>query len=95
MNSSVLCGSLLCVAVSGAPLPDYFVLEIALAENLVEHDLDVVAGVPIAVVVKAARLLEDAGEFDAARAHDSMYAWVDSWRSSKERFSLVSPQKTS
>jgi hypothetical protein len=54
-----------------------------------------VAGVPIAVVVKAARLLEDAGEFDAARAHDSMYAWVDSWRSSKERFSLVSPQKTS
>src|ERR1039457_1320791 len=38
------------------------------AENLVEHDLDVVAGVPVAVVIKAAGLFEDAGELHAARA---------------------------
>ena len=37
--------------------------------NLVEHDLDVVAGVPVVVVIKAAGLFEDAGELHAARPH--------------------------
>ena len=55
-----------------APLPNDFVLEIILPKDLVEHDLDVVAGVPVAVVVEAAGLFEDAGELDAARAHESM-----------------------
>ena len=50
-------------------LPNDFTLKIILAENLVEHDLDVVAGVPVAVVIKAAGLFEDAGELHAARAH--------------------------
>ena len=50
-------------------LPDDFILKIIFAENLVEHDLDVVAGVPVAVVIKAAGLFEDAGELHAARAH--------------------------
>jgi hypothetical protein len=40
-----------------------------LAENLVEHDFDVVAGVPVAVVIEAAGFLEHAVQFDAARAH--------------------------
>jgi len=44
-------------------------VEIIFAENLVEHDLDVVAGVPVAVVIKAAGFFEDAGELHAARAH--------------------------
>ena len=44
-------------------------MEIIFAENLVEHHLDVVAGVPVAVVIKAAGLFEDAGELHAARAH--------------------------
>ena len=35
----------------------------------VEHDLDVVAGVPVAVVIKAAGLFEDARQLQAARAH--------------------------
>ena len=35
---------------------------------LIKHDLDVVAGVPVAVVIKAAGLFEDAGELHAARA---------------------------
>src|SRR5882724_2846593 len=35
----------------------------------IEQDFDVVAGVPVAVVIKAAGLFEDAGELDAARAH--------------------------
>jgi len=48
---------------------NYFIYEIIFAENLVEHDLDVVAGVPVAVVIKAAGLFEDAGELHAARAH--------------------------
>ena len=36
---------------------------------LVEHDFDVVAGVPVAVIIKAAGFFEDAGELHAARAH--------------------------
>ena len=50
-------------------MPDDFALKIIFAENLVEHDFDVVAGVPVAVVIKAAGLFEDAGELHAARAH--------------------------
>src|SRR5258705_11571673 len=47
----------------------HLILKIILSKNLVEHDLDVVAGVPVAVVIKAAGLFEDAGELHAARAH--------------------------
>ena len=39
------------------------------SQNLVEHDLDVVAGVPVAVVIKAAGLFEDARQLHAARPH--------------------------
>jgi hypothetical protein len=35
------------------------VLKIIFAENLVDHGLDVVAGMPVAVVIKAAGLFED------------------------------------
>lgn len=35
-----------------------------------EHDFDVVAGVPVAVIIKAAGLFEDAGQLHAARAHE-------------------------
>ena len=45
------------VAVSVGPFPNYFILKLILAENLVEHDFDVVAGVPIAVIVEAASFL--------------------------------------
>ena len=38
--------------------------------DLVEHDLDVVAGVPVAMVVAGAASLEEAGELGAARAHE-------------------------
>ena len=65
------------------------------AENLVEHDLDVVAGVPVAVVIKAAGLFEDAGELHAARAQVVNVSLGVLVGSSKARFSLVSPQKTS
>jgi hypothetical protein len=39
-------------------------------ENLVEHDLDVVACVPVAVVIKAAGLFEHARHLDATRADE-------------------------
>ncbi len=58
------------VTVAARPLPDDLVLEVHLAEELVEHHLDVVTGVPVAVIVKAARAFEDAGELLAARAHE-------------------------
>ena len=45
------------------------IFKIILPKNLVEHDLDVVAGVVVAVVIKAAGLFEDAGQLHAARAH--------------------------
>src|ERR1017187_4749286 len=36
---------------------------------LIEYDLDVVAGVPVAVIIKAVGLFEDARQLFAARAH--------------------------
>jgi hypothetical protein len=50
--------------------PDDLILELPLPENLVEHDLDVVASVPIAVVVEGAGGFEDAVEFEAAGTHE-------------------------
>ena len=57
------------VALCVAALPDDLVDEIVLAKNLVQHHLHVMRGVPVAVVVEAAGLLEDAGELDAAGPH--------------------------
>ena len=50
-------------------LPDDFVLKIIFTKKTIKHDLDVVAGVRVAVVIKAAGLFEDAGQLHAARAH--------------------------
>ena len=50
-------------------LPDDFVSKQVLAENLVEHDFDVVAGMPVAMVVKAAGFFQYAVQLDTARAH--------------------------
>ena len=38
-------------------------------KNLIEHHLDVMAGVPIAVIVKAAGLIENPRQLDASGAH--------------------------
>ena len=48
------------ICVCSCSFPDDFVFKIAFVKNLIEHDLDVVASVPIAMVVKAARSLEHA-----------------------------------
>jgi hypothetical protein len=45
-------------------------MKIIFSENLVEHNFDVMAGVPVAVVIKAAGLFESVGKFDAAWAHE-------------------------
>src|SRR6266481_1516036 len=50
-------------------LPDDFVSKEVLAENLVEHDFDIMTGVPIAVVVEAAGFLQNTVQLDATRAH--------------------------
>lgn len=50
-------------------LPNDFVNEVVLAEDLVEHHLDVMAGVPVAVIIEAAGFLEHAVQLEAARAH--------------------------
>ena len=60
----------MCVGVGGCAPPHQLVLELILAENLVEHDFDVVGGVPIAVVVEGACFLEDSMQFDAPGAHE-------------------------
>ena len=70
MNSPVLRPTLLSVAVRAAALPNDFVLELVLPENLVEHDFDVVGGVPVAVIVEAAGRFEHPVQLDAARAHE-------------------------
>ena len=50
--------------------PDYLVDEIILSENLVQHDLDIMRGVPIAVVIKRPCILQNAGYFHTTRPHD-------------------------
>ncbi len=54
---------------SALTFPNNFVLKLVLAENLVEHDFDVVAGVPVAVVIEAASHFEHAVQLAAARSH--------------------------
>ena len=51
-------------------MPNDLTLEIVLPKNLIKHHLDVVAGVPIAVIVKAAGLLENTRQLNAAGPHE-------------------------
>ncbi len=44
-------------------LPENLILEIVFAKDLIQHHLHVMRGVPIAVIVKAAGLLENTSEF--------------------------------
>ena len=67
VSAALLCACALCDV---CPLPNNFIDELILAENLVEHHLYVVAGVPVAVIVEAAGFLEHPCEFDAARPHE-------------------------
>ena len=57
-------------ALGDRSLPDYLVPELVLSEDLVKHDLDVVARVPVAMVVEGAGFLEDACELEAAGPHE-------------------------
>ncbi len=69
MDATKVLRALADVAFRVAALPHNLVDEIILAENLVEHDFDVMAGVPIAVVVEAPGFLEHTMQLDTARAH--------------------------
>jgi hypothetical protein len=51
-------------------MPDDLALEIVFPEDLVQHHLDVMAGVPIAVKVKAAGPLQNTRQFHAAGPHE-------------------------
>src|ERR1035441_2148931 len=64
-NDSVPVG----VVVRVCSLPNNFILEIILPEKPVEHDFDVMGGGPVAVVVEAAGLFEDAGHLSATGPH--------------------------
>ena len=69
MYASEMFAALFGITVRALSLPDDLIEEFVLAEDLIEHHFDVVARVPVAVVVEAAGLLEDASQLDAARAH--------------------------
>ena len=58
------------IGMSSRALPNNVVLKIILADDLIEHNLDVVACMPVAVIVKAARLLEHARHLNTARSHE-------------------------
>jgi hypothetical protein len=47
-----------------------FILETAFTQNLIQHDLDVMRSVPIAVVVETASFLQDASQLHAAGPHE-------------------------
>ena len=57
-------------ATAGSVGPNDLVEETALAEDLIEHDLDVMGSVPIAMAVEASRGLQDAVQLDAPRPHE-------------------------
>lgn len=52
------------------PLPEDFIDETVLTKNLIKHDLDVSARVPVAMVVERPSSFQDAGEFVTARTHE-------------------------
>src|SRR5882724_11085224 len=70
MQATKVLAALLRVIVRSLALPGNFVDEVIFSENLVEHDLNVVRGVPVAMVVEAARLLEDSRHFHAPWTHE-------------------------
>jgi hypothetical protein len=53
----------LCVVVGVGALPHNFIKKVVLAKDLIEHNFDVMRGVPVAMVVEAARLLQHAIQF--------------------------------
>src|SRR5205807_2280422 len=69
VDAAEVLAALLRVTVAALTLPDDFVLEVVLPQDLVEHYLDVMTRVPVAVVVEASRFLEYAGQFHAPWPH--------------------------
>jgi hypothetical protein len=60
MNTAEMLRSLLRVIVRGLPFPNDLVDEIVFAENLVEHHLNVVTRMPIAMIIESACRLKNA-----------------------------------
>ena len=58
------------IAMGRLSLPNDLVNKLVLPENLVQHDLDIVAGVPVAVVVERAGFLQDAVHLHAPGPHE-------------------------
>jgi|SRR3990172_8664940 len=54
---------------SARALPDDLVLKVIRPENIVEHHLDVMTRVPVAMVKEVARLLQHTVQFPDARTH--------------------------
>jgi len=57
------------ITVSARPFPNNFRLKLVFAEYLVEHNFDVVRGVPVAMVIERAGFFQDAVQLDAAGTH--------------------------
>lgn len=54
----------------GLALPNDFINELVLAEDLIHHNFDVMGSVPIAVIVEGACILENAVQFYATGPHE-------------------------
>ena len=70
MEASKMFAPLLGIIVRSLPFPHDFVDEIVFPEGLVEHHLDVVGGVPVAVIVEGAGGLKNTAQLDTAGAHE-------------------------
>ena len=70
VNSPEVLTSLSSVAVRCTAFPYNFVLKIVLPENLVEHYLHVMAGVPVAVKIKASGVFQNPRQLHTARTHE-------------------------
>ena len=58
------------ISMRSSPAPYNFVLKEVFSKSLVEHDFDVVGGVPVAVVIEAPGFLENARHFHASWTHE-------------------------
>src|SRR5271167_2999936 len=69
MQSPKMLAALFGVVVRGLTLPNDLVNKVVLPKDHIQHDLNVMRGVPVAVIVKRSRLLQDSRYLDTPRPH--------------------------
>src|SRR6266550_9302552 len=70
MQSPEMLTALLGIVVRGLTLPNNFIDEVVLPKDHIQHHLHIMRGMPVAMVVKRARFLQNTRNLDASRPHE-------------------------